>query len=121
MTAGGDPYREISSNALPEVTIVRLYASTEQKIETEHEFGDGLTQAPIDMVVDTISNPTDVYASTGYPEGNYIFTSVNNTYGGNRCIVPVKVIEGTSARVKTALFTECPAGNLIWSKSDGNG
>lgn len=40
------PYRDIATNAIPEVTNVRFHESTEEKIKKEHEFGDSLTEAP---------------------------------------------------------------------------
>ena len=114
-------FRIIETTVIPEVTHVRLYQDTIDKVVEEHEFGEGLTKAPVNMIEDTVKNPTAVYASTGYPTGNYIYSSTSNTFEGNPCNVPVKVVEGTSARVKTAIFTERPKGTLIWKgASDDN-
>ena len=111
----GKDFDAIQTNIIPEVTHVRLYLDTSRHIRERHP--EVALSAGMTTIVDTIENPTEVYSSSTDPHGSYIYVSKNNTLEDHPLTVPVKVVEGTSARVKTAYYNSGtqPKDRLLWS------
>lgn len=111
-------YRVIETSAIPEISHVRIYD------ETLPHFGDGhpelrlVTPSLEGAIHDTISQPTEVYASNPPHVSSYKFCSTNHLHGNNPLVVAVKVVEGTSALCKTAYFTSTVTGTKIWRRDD---
>jgi hypothetical protein len=106
----------INTSVVPEITEVRLYKETMDHIVQEHP------EVPFEIpclrraITDTIVLPTHVVKSYGT---SYVFVDAETTNAsGDPLRVPVKLVEGTSGRVRTAYFattTTSPA--IIWRRT----
>ena len=95
-------YWEISSTAIPAVSSVRLYTETMNHIGEKHP--EVIDAVGLEGILGTVSNPTRILESRTNPEQALVFVSDNVKYLDNPLYVPVKLVEGTSARVRTAYF-----------------
>lgn len=113
-----DQFRVIETTATDRVTEVRFYESTAEHIESEHPEFPYLPC--VDGAVDgALAQPHRVYESNPPHVNSFKYVSEDTTFSGNPMVVAVKVIEGTSALVKTVYFPDAVSGKLIWSKDGG--
>lgn len=119
MSADDDPYIIVETSVISEVTVVRIYDETLPHIQESHpEFGNFIPSLE-HAIKETISNPTEIRRTDAdVSVESFRFCSSNHTYGNNSLVVPVKVVEGTSARLSTAYFTDAPKGKEVWRASD---
>ena len=110
-----DPYRVIKTNVLPQLTEVRLYEDTVEKIARGHR------EVPIelpmmqDAIATAVANPTHVESSY---RGSYVYVDAESTNAsGDPLRVPVKPIEGTSGRVRSAFFASSEDNpEIVWRR-----
>jgi hypothetical protein len=112
-------FQTIPTSTIPEVSGVRFYEETIPHLGEEHPELRNLIPSLEGAIHDTIANPTEVYASNPPHANSFKFCSNNHTYGNNSMVVAVKVVEGTSALLKTAYFTDSVSGTLRWSQGNG--
>lgn len=109
-------YRVITTTAIPQVSEVRLYEETWPHIVEEHpEFASRLPSLE-HAIIDTVANPTEVYRSRTDPERVFVFRSSNNVKGPHAMAVPVRVVDGTSARISTAMFRGTVKGEILYKQ-----
>lgn len=113
-----DDYEEIETGVIPQVTVVRFYEETWQGLQEKHpEFAS--TEQRVD-IKNAIMFPTEVYDSRTAPGLSFVFVDHKSTHLGNALVVPVRIVESTSARVQTAYYRGSPyAGTLLWPVKDG--
>jgi hypothetical protein len=113
-----DDYEEIRTNVIPQVEIVRFYKATWHELQEKHpEFAS--TDQRVD-IKNAILFPTEVYNSRTAPGLSFVFVDHKSTHLGNALVVPVRVVENTSARVQTAYYRGSPyAATLLWPVKDG--
>jgi hypothetical protein len=116
----GDPFVTIVTNIVAEVRQVRLYESTWNHIVEQHPEFRSRMEALEHAVYDTIRNPTVVQRSTTSPDTGIVFSSSNNLKDGRVMVVPVKLVDGVSARVATAGFRKAVRGDVIWKRESDN-
>lgn len=111
-------YREFSTNVIPQVSVVRLYEETITKVKTGHPEVPITLPSMEDAVENAVKNPTHVEKSYS---NSYVYVDANSTnVSGDPMRVPVKVVSGTSARVKSIYFASTNStDNVIWRRSDG--
>lgn len=107
-----DDFREIATTAIPEVTSVRFYDETVEHIALHPEMRILIPslEAAID---DTIANPTEVYRSNAPHVDSFKYRSSNYLHGDKPMVVAVKIVEGTSALLKTAYFPATCTGTQV--------
>lgn len=101
-TKDDDPFIQTASTIIPQVGSVRLYESTWDKVRNGHP--DVAPFGP-QAIIDAVTNPTSVHESSTHPHSSYIFVSDATMLGDHPMVVPVRIVEGTSARVTTAYFS----------------
>ena len=117
-TEGTDTdYRVIKTTAVPEVSEVRVYDETLPHLGDGHPELRNLIPSLEFAIHDTISQPTEVYASNPPHVNSFKFRSDNHLHGDNPMVVAVKVVEGTSALFKTAYFPSEVSGQLVWKEN----
>jgi hypothetical protein len=105
----------VKTEAIPEVTEVRFYASTVGHITRQHPELAGELPSVFGAILDTVARPTAVYRSRTSPAHSFVYESTRNSMVSSAMLVPVKLVESTSARVTTAYFSTDPyEGQLIW-------
>ena len=110
-------YVVFASTARPEVTLVRLYNETIGHIEERHP--EVLVIAGTDGIAEVIHRPSRVLLGSPDPENAFVFVSDNVTFGGASLYVPVKTVEGTSARVRTAYFrSDASLSQVLWEQKN---
>lgn len=110
-----DEYTLIKTTVFTGVTEVRFYEETVGHIKEEHP------EIPIELpsihgsVEKCIVSPTHVEGSYG---NSFVFVDAESTNAsGDPLRVPVKIVEGTSARVKTAYFASTSGErNIVWRR-----
>lgn len=108
-------YKDIATTAIPDVTSVRFYEDTKEHVRTNHP------EVPIDLpsidtgVTNAVTTPTHVERSYG---NSYVYVDARSTNStGDPLRVPVKVVAGTSARVKSVYFASTPGGaDVVWRR-----
>lgn len=110
-------FREIATTAIPKITCVRFYDETVPHLAEHQELKNLIPSLEI-AIDDTISNPTEVYESNPPHVQSFKFTSANHLHGDDPLVVAVKIVEGTSALLKTAYFTSEVSGKLVWRQGD---
>jgi hypothetical protein len=112
-------YVVVETTAIPQLSEVRFYDETKEHIAEGHpEFRTWIPSLE-HAVTDTVANPTAVYRSRTLPETSVVYESLNNTFEGNPCTVPVRIIaDSTSGRVTTAMFKKGKHGDMLWSGDD---
>ena len=111
-----DDCQRIRTNVIPAVTEVLLYEETIEHVAHNHpEFL--LMPSIIQAVENTVVNPTSVDQRS---ENSFVYSDENTTnHSGDPLQVPVKVVQGSSGRVRTFYFASTGNfGNVIWRKSD---
>ena len=113
-----DEYTNIPVVGLPNLTEVRLYDETLEHIAEHAEFRLQLPSQQT-ALVEAIANPNRAHDSTSDPGQSVVLVSESFTYFGDPVHVPVKIVEGTSGRVRTAYFSSGTyGGRLLWSADD---
>jgi hypothetical protein len=110
-----EEYTKIITNVVPELTEVRFYGETVAHIKDEHP------EVPIELpcvkeaVTRAVSDPAHVETSHS---NSLVFVDGNSTNrSGDPLRVPVKIVGGTSGRIKTAFFASSNTDDrIIWSK-----
>jgi hypothetical protein len=109
-------YTLIKTSVFPGVTDVRLYPEVLEHIRNEHP------EVPIELpsiyssIERTIIAPTHIQKSY---KNSFVFMDVNTTNAsGDPFRIPVRLVEGTSGRITTALFAAPPSSAIvIWRGS----
>lgn len=115
-------YSIVETSAIKEVTHVRCYDETLPDIAEKHPELDPLIPALEHAIHDTISAPTLVSQSNNeIHTAGFRFASTNHRRGNQHLVVAVKVIEGTSALLKTAYFTAGTVGTVLYDGGDSGG
>lgn len=112
------PYRAFTTNIIPQVTEVRLYPETVEKVAANHtEITTGFSVIE-DTIEQVLTSPSHVEKSYN---NSYVFVDKKLTNAsGDHFRLPVKVVDGTSARIKSFYFaTPNSTTNVIWNESDG--
>jgi hypothetical protein len=106
-------FSTVSVSVIPEVTEVRLYDDTIEHVRTRHPEVPALLPSVEFAVFDTLRNPTHVEKSY---ESSYVFVNARATNrSGDPLRVPVKIVSGTSARVKSFYFaTPSTKPTIVW-------
>lgn len=108
-----------STDVISEVTDVRFYEDTVKKIRMGHR------EVPVGYpsinaaIVEGLTNPTHIESRK---PGHYLFVdSTSTNQSGDAMRMPLKVIEGTSARLQSVYFasTSEDGSNVIWRSSNG--
>jgi len=111
-----DEFTLIKTAVFSGVTDVRFYQEETLAHILEHEEFPILLPSIHGAIERTIVYPTHIQASYG---NAFVFVDAETTnWSGDPFHVPVKIIEGTSARIRTAYFAG-PAGNpqIVWRRS----
>jgi hypothetical protein len=117
-TDGSDVFRVVTTNVIEEVSQVHCYDETLEHIADEHPEFENFLPALEHAVHDTIADPTHVFRSNTIQHASgFRFASTRHTKGNNHLIVAVKIIEGTSALLKTAYFTGNVNGEALYQVS----
>jgi hypothetical protein len=103
------------TRVIPAITSARLYEETIAHIRLRHP------DFPIELpsltaaIERAVANPTHVEKSY---EDSYVFVDSNTVNrAGDPLRVPVKVVAGTSGRVKSAYFASVERpGSIIWTR-----
>lgn len=111
-------YKTITVTVIPAITQVRIYEETVAHVREQHP------EIPVELpsilyaLEETIRNPTHIELSR---PNSYVFVNFFATNkSGDPLRAPVKIIEGTSARVKTFYFASTTsAANIIWRREGG--
>lgn len=117
MSDDNDPLIGEFFTPYPEVDRVRLYTSTfEGHIAEDHrEVYENVGLKGIEL---TVSNPDFVYS--GSNTRSVVFER-NNVFEGKNLQVPVKIVKGTSGRIRTAFLTRTSKTKpyeIIWRKDN---
>lgn len=110
------PYKIIRTEVLSNVTEVHLYEETIEHVKSNHP------EVPIELpsidasVENAIVNPTHVEVSYN---NSYVFVDANSTNSsGDPLRVPIKVVTGTSGRVKTIFFGTAAPKPIVWTRDE---
>ena len=115
-------YKIITTSATPLVSQVVCYDETLPHISENHPELNPLIPSLEHAIHNTIQAPTRVIQSnTDVHVNGYKFCSDRHQRGNQELVVAVKVIEGTSALLKTAYFTATVTGDTVFEQSDGEG
>lgn len=107
----------IETGVLDTLTTVHLYDETIVKVATKHPEVPAELPCMVTAVETAISSPTHVEASHS---NSFVFVDAGTTNkSGDPLRVPVKVVDGTSGRVKSFYFAT-PEGEreIIWRRND---
>jgi len=112
--------RRVVTTVISEVQMVAIYPETIDHIIRNHpEIGRnaGLPSL-LHAIETTLTNPSLVEKSYN---NSFVFVDQNSTNAsGEPLRVPVKVVEGTSARLKSAYFASTQGSReVIWTRTDG--
>lgn len=114
-----DDYTLVVTAACPLVSEVRLYRETLAHVMREHPEIPVLLPSFAAALEHAIQNPTHIEQSHS---NSYVFDDGHTTNrSGDPLRIPVKIIAGTSARVKTAYFAAGGGSprNIVWRRKDG--
>jgi hypothetical protein len=115
-------FKVIKTSVVPQVTIVRLYDHVFDHVKEHH--GNDLARSrsfPLPCIAQAvgtaIADPSRV--EQHMRDGSYIFVDEKSTNAsGDPLKVAVKVIEGTSGRVRTFFLASSNANpNIIWRRT----
>lgn len=111
-------YKVIKTKVVAAVTEARLYDETVEKVKAGHPEVPAELPSIIEAVTTAVENPTHVERSY---DDSYVFVDKGTTNAsGDPMRVPVKVVEGTSTRIKSFYFaTTEDDQEIIWSRTDG--
>jgi hypothetical protein len=95
-------YKTIPTSVIPALTSVRLYGETVEKVRVDHPEVPVLLPCVMTAIERTIENPTHVEKSYN---NSYVFQDADSqNKSGDPLRVAVKIIDGTSGRVKSFYF-----------------
>lgn len=115
-SSGQDAYRVVATFVIQAVSEVRIYEFTWKHILRDH--GEPPYLRPIfeAAVISTIAHPTAVHASTTDPLRGYLFVSEENTREARPLVVAVKLVDGASARLASAVYRTKASGPVLYRK-----
>lgn len=114
-------FKIVKTTATPQVSQVVCYDETLPHIAENHPEFDPLIPSLEHAIHHAIMAPTRVIQSnTDIHVGGFKFCSDNHQRGNQGLVVAVKVIEGTSALLKTAYFTADVTGDVVFEQGDGD-
>lgn len=119
MAAGGAKrYTLIATAVIPELTEVRLYDETVDKVRRGHPEVPAHLPSLVAAVTNALANPALVERIDG---GNYVYIDTGTTNAsGDPLRVPVKRIARSSGRVKSFYFASSErAARVVWRKVHG--
>jgi hypothetical protein len=110
-----DEFTLIKTAVFSGVTEVRFYDETIAHIQ-EHEEIPILLPSLFGSIERVIANPTHVETSYG---NSYVFVDTETTNAsGDPLRIPVKIIEGTSGRLRSVYFASAGGvPNIVWRRS----
>ena len=110
-------FKVILTTVIPEVTEVRFYQETVEHVRAEHPEVALELPSVAAATEAALVNPTHVEQSYNR---SFVFVGAGSTNAsGDPLRIPVRVVEGTSARVKTVYFATTQTGdNVIWRRND---
>ncbi len=120
MSRAPDPFKVVATFAIAAVAEVRLYESTWTHVLEDHGEPPHLRPYFEAAVMATIENPTAVHASATDPKRGYLFVSDENTREGRSLVVVVKLVEGASARMISAVYRTKASGPLLYKKKEAD-
>lgn len=107
----------VTPTSFPGVSSIIIYPGTMQHIEEGHP--EVATEAGIDGVVETVSNPTKVLESNR--PNSLVFVNNNVKYVNAVLNVPVQLVGDNSARVVTAYYkSRKSTSSVVWSFDDAD-
>jgi hypothetical protein len=112
-----DEFLLIKTAVFPAVTDVRFYEETLQHIIEQHPEVPILLPSVNSAVEHGLILPTHIEASYS---NSFVFVDAETTNAvGDPLRIPVKIIEGTSARLKTVYFASADQDNqnIVWRRS----
>ncbi len=110
-----EAFLSYSTDAVPEMSTVRLYAETVfHIIESHPEFGHELPSM-IEQIGTTIVKPHKVIKSRNRSGESFVFSRADSGPTGTGIFVPVKVVATGSGLVKTAYFSDEYIGEVVYS------
>lgn len=115
-TASG--YVVVETTAIAQIAQVRVYDETLPHLGEGHPELSHVIPSLEHAIHDTISQPSEVYESNPPHVASYKYRSENHSYGNNHMVVAVKVVEGTSALLKTVYFSSEVKGTLVWRQQN---
>ncbi|SHE69154.1 hypothetical protein SAMN02745157_0722 [Kaistia soli DSM 19436] len=110
------PILIIRTEIISSIDEVHLYDTTLAHIHEGHPEVQVYLPSILNAIEQAIVSPTFVELSYG---NSLVFVDESSTnHSGDPLRVPVKIVQGTSGRVKTAFFaTTQQGGNILWSRS----
>lgn len=118
-------YKVIQTTAYSAITEVRFYEETIAHINESHPEVKVELPSISTAIEKAICNPTDVEQSDPeqHPKSYVYVDSETTDHQGQPLSVPVKIIEGTSALLKTVFFAEAssPQAVSVLKKGGGRG
>ena len=108
-------YLEVTSTAIPQVTKVRFYEDAWEHTLEGHPEVESFGR---ETILSAVNAPSKVYLSTTSPDDSFVFVSDDICYEGYPLHVPVKVVVETSARVRTAFFSDRTHSKVIWDRNN---
>lgn len=112
--------RRVITTVINEVQMVAIYPETIHHIIRNHpEIGRNAELPSILHAIETtLTNPSRVERSYN---NSFVFVDQNSTNAsGEPLRVPVKLVVGTSARMKSAYFASTQGSrDVIWTRTDG--
>jgi hypothetical protein len=114
-------FRIFRTDVLPQVSNVRLYAETIDHVRDQHPEVPANLPSMIMAVENTLINPTHIEKSRS---NSYVYVDAQTTNSsGDPFRVPVKVIDATSALVKTFFFASTRVSDeaIVWRRDDNGG
>lgn len=111
-----DPFEVIYTGVLPVLTEVRLYDSAISHVRQEHPEVPIYLPCIFTAVQTAIIKPTHVEASYG---NSVVFVDADTTdASGNPLRIPIKIVDGTSGRIKTFYFASTSGvRNVVWERA----
>ena len=110
-----DDFIAVESAIIPEIREIRLYAETVDHVRKHHPEIPASFPTLEFAVLETLRNPTHVEKSY---QSSYVFVNTHSmNRSGDPLRVPIKIVAGTSARVKSFYFaTPITEPTIIWRR-----
>ena len=111
-------FTRFATSVIPDIAEVRLYDETIEKVRFGHPEIPARLPSLVAAVMKAVTNPSHVER---IDDVNYVFVDMGTTNAsGDPLRVPVKRIDGLSARVKSFYFASGGrAARIIWRGTDG--
>jgi hypothetical protein len=114
-------FRTFRTGVLPQITNVRLYDETIDHVKAQHPEVPAHLPSMILAVENTLINPTHNEKSRS---NSYVYVDDQTTNAsGDPFRIPVKVIDATSALVRTFFFasTRVSTEAIVWRRDENGG